>query len=145
MRKDLETLKATGEVEALTICFVNAYINGDNEEKAAAIARDVFGDTPISVSSEVVPEMQEYERTETTVMNSYVRPEMQLYIDNLQGALNDRMGDDLLLDVDSIKLLVRLCDELDLAIEFSRDNDLAFSVVFFDLTSGAEREQYRFH
>ncbi len=99
LRKDLEELKATGEVEALTICFVNAYINGDNEQKAAAIAREVFGDTPISVSSEVVPEMQEYERTETTVMNSYVRPEMQLYIDNLQNALNERMGDDLQLSL----------------------------------------------
>ena len=43
--------------------------------------------------------MQEYERTETTVMNSYVRPEMQLYIDNLQNALNERMGDDLLLSL----------------------------------------------
>jgi N-methylhydantoinase A len=99
LRKDLEVLKATGEVEALTICFINAYINGDNERKAAAIARDVFGETPISVSSEVVPEMQEYERTETTVMNSYVRPEMQLYIDNLQAALNERMGDDVLLSL----------------------------------------------
>jgi N-methylhydantoinase A len=99
LRRDLETLKATGEVEALTICFVNAYINGENERKAAAIAREVFGRTPISVSSEVVPEMQEYERTETTVMNSYVRPEMALYIDNLQAALNERMGDDLLLSL----------------------------------------------
>ncbi|MBS93955.1 MAG: 5-oxoprolinase [Chromatiales bacterium] len=99
LRKDLETLKATGEVEALTICFVNAYINGANEKKAAVIAKEVFGNTAISVSSEVVPEMQEYERTETTVMNSYVRPEMQLYIDNLQGALNKQMGDDLLLSL----------------------------------------------
>jgi N-methylhydantoinase A len=99
LRSDLETLKATGEVEALTICFINAYINGENEQKAATIAREVFGDTPISVSSEVVPEMQEYERTETTVMNSYVRPEMQLYIDNLQAALNERMGDELLLSL----------------------------------------------
>jgi N-methylhydantoinase A len=99
LRKDLETLKATGEVEALTICFVNAYINGANEKKAEAIAREVFGDTAISVSSDVVPEMQEYERTETTVMNSYVRPEMKLYINNLQAALNERMGDDLLLSL----------------------------------------------
>ncbi len=99
LRKDLESLKATGEVEALTICFVNAYINPEHEQKAAAIAREVFSDTAISVSSEVVPEMQEYERTETTVMNSYVRPEMQLYIDNLQSALNERMGDDLLLSL----------------------------------------------
>jgi len=99
LRKKLKTLHATGEVEALTICFVNAYINGDNEQKAATIAREIFVDTPISISSEVVPEMQEYERTETTVMNSYVRPEMQLYIDNLQRALNQRMGDDLLLSL----------------------------------------------
>jgi N-methylhydantoinase A len=96
LRKDLEKLKATGEVEALTVCFVNAYINGEHEQKAAKIAREVFGDTPISVSSEVVPEMQEYERTETTVMNSYVRPEMALYIENLQNALRDKMGDTML-------------------------------------------------
>jgi N-methylhydantoinase A len=99
LRKDLQTLHATGEVEALTICFVNAYINGENEQKAAVIAREVFGDTPISISSEVVPEMQEYERTETTVMNSYVRPEMQTYIDNLLNALNERMGDEVQLSL----------------------------------------------
>ena len=99
LRAKLKTLHATGEVEALTICFVNAYINGANEQKAAKIAREVFGDTAISISSEVVPEMQEYERTETTVMNSYVRPEMQLYINNLQAALNDRMGDDVQLSL----------------------------------------------
>jgi len=94
LREDLKGLFATGEVEALTICFVNSYINAEHEEKAAAIAREIFGETPVSVSSEVVPEMQEYERTETTVMNSYVRPEMQLYIDNLQRALNERMAED---------------------------------------------------
>ena len=99
LRNDLETLKSTGEVEALTICFINAYINGENEQKAAAIAREVFGDTPISVSSEVVPEMQEYERTETTVMNSYVRPEMSKYVNNLLAALKDRMGEEVLLSI----------------------------------------------
>jgi N-methylhydantoinase A len=99
LRKDLQGLYDTGEVEALTICFINAYINGENELKAQAIAKEIFGDTPISVSSEVVPEMQEYERTETTVMNSYVRPEMQLYLNNLQGALNERMGEDTLLSL----------------------------------------------
>ena len=99
LRKDLETLKATGEVEALTICFVNAYINGANEKKAAVIAKEVFGNTAISVSSEVVPEMQEYERTETTVMNSYVRPEMSTYVHNLQAALKKRMGDEVLLSI----------------------------------------------
>ena len=38
--------------------------------------------------------MQEYERTETTVVNSYVRPEVARYVDNLQRALEERMGGD---------------------------------------------------
>jgi N-methylhydantoinase A len=43
--------------------------------------------------------MQEYERTETTVMNSYVRPEMSKYVENLQTALKQRMGDNVLLSL----------------------------------------------
>ena len=52
LRKDLKTkLHATGEVEALTICFVNAYINGANEvKKRRRLPKKIFGDTPISVS-----------------------------------------------------------------------------------------------
>ena len=99
LRKDLEKLKKTGEVEALTICFVNAYINGRHEKKAARIAKKIFGDTPISISSEVVPEMQEYERTETTVVNSYVRPEVSKYVRNLQNSLKARMGKNVLLSI----------------------------------------------
>ena len=76
LRDDLTTLKATGEVEALTICFINAYINGAHEQRAQEIAAEIFTDIPISISSDVVPEMQEYERTETTVVNSYVKPEV---------------------------------------------------------------------
>ncbi len=94
LREDLRRLHATGDVEALTICFINAYINREHEEQARAIASDIFTDTPISISSDVVPEMQEYERTETTVVNSYVRPQVARYIDNLQRALQDRMGGD---------------------------------------------------
>ena len=99
LRVDLESLKAKGEIEALTICFVNAYLNGAHEERAAEIAREIFGDLPISISSEVVPEMQEYERTETTVVNSYVRPEVSRYVANLQNSLQERLGDDTQLSI----------------------------------------------
>ncbi|MGH8034676.1 MAG: hydantoinase/oxoprolinase family protein, partial [Lysobacterales bacterium] len=92
LKKDLEKLKATGQVEALTICFINAYVNGAHERQARDVALDVFSDVPISISSEVVPEMQEYERTETTVVNSYVSPEVSTYINNMQKSLEDRMG-----------------------------------------------------
>ena len=89
LRDSLKALHAKGEVEALTICFVNAYINGAHERRAAEIAAEIFTDLPISISSDVVPEMQEYERTETTVVNSYVRPEVAKYVRNLQAALDD--------------------------------------------------------
>ena len=99
LRADLTSLHATGEVEALTICFINAYINGANEQRASEIAAEIFIDTPISISSDVVPEMQEYERTETTVVNSYVRPEVASYVSNLQAALDDKMGPDTQLSI----------------------------------------------
>lgn len=99
LRTDLQTLKDKGEVEALTICFINAYVNGEHEARAREIAREIFGDLAISISSEVVPEMQEYERTETTVVNSYVHPEVATYINNLQRSLEETMGDNLQLSI----------------------------------------------
>jgi len=99
LRRDLQTLKDRGEVEALTICFINAYVNGEHEVEARKIAQEVFGSVPISISSDVVPEMQEYERTETTVVNSYVRPEVLKYINNLQASLEETMGENLQLSI----------------------------------------------
>ena len=99
LRQDLQALCDKGEVESLTICFFNAYLNGENEQKGAAIAREIFTDIPISISSDVIPEMQEYERTETTVVNAYIRPEVSKYITNLQAALTQRMGNDVTLSI----------------------------------------------
>jgi N-methylhydantoinase A len=99
LEADLTALRDKGEVEALTICLLNSYVNGVHEEKARDIAAKVFGDIPISISSEVVPEMQEYERTETTVVNSYVRPQVSRYVANLQSSLEERLGDDVALAI----------------------------------------------
>lgn len=94
LRRDLKKLADTGQVEALTICLINSYVNGDHEAQCRDIAREIFTDIPISISSDVVPEMQEYERAETTVVNSYVRPQVSMYVDNLQASLKDRLRDD---------------------------------------------------
>ena len=99
LKRDLKKLHATGEVEALTICLLNSYVNGAHEVEARAAAQEIFGEIPISISSEVVPEMQEYERTETTVVNSYVRPQVSKYIRNLQSSLEERMGEDVRLAI----------------------------------------------
>jgi len=99
LRTDARVLAETGEVEALTICLMNSYVNGDHEEQVRDVAQEFFGDIPISISSAVVPEMQEYERAETTVVNSYVRPQVSKYIGNLQTSLEERLGDDVKLAI----------------------------------------------
>ena len=99
LKEQLNNLKSKGEVEALTISFVNSYINNENEIKAAKIAAEIFTDIPISISSEVIPEMQEYERAETTVLNSYVRPQVSSYVNNLQANLEKSLGNDVQLSI----------------------------------------------
>ena len=87
MRKRLETLKASEEVEALTICLMNSYVDGRHEKAVAAICAEIFPDIPISISSDILPEMQEYERALTTVANSAVRPAVARYVGNLEKEL----------------------------------------------------------
>ncbi|WP_027896574.1 hydantoinase/oxoprolinase family protein [Zestomonas thermotolerans] len=91
IRAELKRLAAVG-IEALTISLINAYVNDRHEREILEIAHEVMPGIPVSLSSEVVPEMQEYERTETTVVNSYVRPEVEQYINHLQNELNQRIG-----------------------------------------------------
>jgi N-methylhydantoinase A len=74
-------------VEALTVSLINAFANDVHERRAAALARDVMPEVPVSLSSEVIPELQEYERTVTTVANSYVRPKVEHYVANLEREL----------------------------------------------------------
>jgi N-methylhydantoinase A len=85
-RKAIASLKDSG-VEAITICLMNSYANGEHENQISEIAREVFPDLTISLSHEILPEMYEYERTLTTVANSSVRPVVGRYIANLETEL----------------------------------------------------------
>mgnify|MGYP003672654554 FL=1 len=89
MRARLERLKASEEIEALTICLMNSYVDGRHEKAVAAICAEVFPDIPISISSDILPEMQEYERALTTIANSAVRPAVARYVGNLERELKD--------------------------------------------------------
>ena len=90
-RTALEELAGQG-IEALTVSLINSFTNGDHERRVAELAAEVMPQVPVSISCEVIPELQEYERTITTVANSYVRPEVAKYIDNLQRELDARMN-----------------------------------------------------
>jgi N-methylhydantoinase A len=90
LRDDLARLREAG-IEALTVSLMNAYASGRHEERVRQIAESVMPGVPVSISSEVIPEMYEYERTETTVVNSYIRPVVSRYIESLHTELNSRM------------------------------------------------------
>ncbi|HEA53986.1 hydantoinase/oxoprolinase family protein [Marinobacter antarcticus] len=98
IRKQLEFLKDAG-IEALTVSLINAYVSGVHEERIAEIAAEVMPGIPVSLSSRVVPEMQEYERTETTVVNSFVRPEVSNYLDHLETEIRARLAPDVELSI----------------------------------------------
>lgn len=87
LRAELVRLKAE-KIEALTVCLMNSYVNGETEKRVGVIAAEIFPDLPISLSHEILPEMQEYERTLTTVANSAVRPVVAAYIHNLREQLH---------------------------------------------------------
>ena len=92
LKKKLEKLKKRG-IEALTVSLINSFANGAHEEQVRKVAAKVMPRVPISISSEVIPEMQEYERAITTVANSYVRPVVADYIKKLHKELSRRMKD----------------------------------------------------
>ncbi|MGD1956197.1 MAG: hydantoinase/oxoprolinase family protein [Sphingomonadales bacterium] len=87
LRENLQALKGEG-IEALTICLMNSYVNGAHEEAVAKVCAEEFPDLPITISSDILPEMQEYERALTTVANSSVRPVVARYVQNLKDALD---------------------------------------------------------
>ena len=88
VRGALRDLKNAG-VEAITVSLMNAYVNGAHEKRIGEIANETMQDVPVSLSHEVLPEMQEYERTLSTVANAAVRPVVGKYVSNLRHRLHD--------------------------------------------------------
>lgn len=79
------------EPDSVTISLMNSFANPAHERKAQSIVARLLPDTPVSISSEVLPELMEYERTITTVVNSYIEPRVSLYLDNLLESLKGKV------------------------------------------------------
>ncbi|MEM6728656.1 MAG: hydantoinase/oxoprolinase family protein, partial [Pseudomonadota bacterium] len=87
---ELETLGARlakGRYEAIAIGFLHAYANPDHERLAAKILANHLPEALISLSSEVSPQMREYERFNTTIANAYIQPLMKGYLARLEARL----------------------------------------------------------
>ncbi len=78
---------AAQKIEALAIAFLNSFANGAAEREARAAVQRVAPDTRISISSEVVPEIREFERTSTTITNVYVQDLVERYLHKLEARL----------------------------------------------------------
>ncbi|MEE2996920.1 MAG: hydantoinase/oxoprolinase family protein [Pseudomonadota bacterium] len=91
---DEGTVVAAGEclldenVAAVAIAYLHSYANPDHEQRSAEILRDILGPKVfITCSSDILPEIREYERTSTTVINAYLGPILSNYFDSLQRHL----------------------------------------------------------
>ncbi|HVQ75484.1 MAG TPA: hydantoinase/oxoprolinase family protein, partial [Candidatus Binatia bacterium] len=84
----IDRLVAEG-VEAVAVCLLNAYANPVHEQVIAEAVRRRAPGLALSVSSEVLPEIKEYERTSTAVINAYVMPVVRQYLATLRAGLGE--------------------------------------------------------
>ena len=79
-------------IDSLAVCLINAYINPTHERQLGELIRGIAPDLPISLSCDVLPEIKEYERTSTTVINAYLQPVVGRYLHSLSDRLNQQLN-----------------------------------------------------
>ncbi len=75
-------------IDSVAVCFLHSYLYPEHEERVGAILAEELPAATISLSSEILREQREYERSATTVVNAYVRPLMSSYIDRIRTGLD---------------------------------------------------------
>jgi N-methylhydantoinase A len=86
-REELEILKKCN-VSGIAICLLNAFVKDEHERKLRSLVREILGDIPCSISSEVNPVAREYRRASTTVVDTFMKIIMTNYIDQLSKGLS---------------------------------------------------------
>jgi len=77
------------KVESVAVCFLHSYRNAEHERRAAGHLAQLMPGIPVSCSCDISPEIREYERTSTTVINAYLQPIVERYLVRLQGRLRE--------------------------------------------------------
>ena len=88
VRDAIKLFKQEG-VEAISICFMNAFANPEHERAAAELVRQELPEAYLTVSTDLLPSIRFYERISTTALNSYVGPKLSHYLDQLLGRLKE--------------------------------------------------------
>lgn len=76
-------------VEAVAICFMNAFASPAHERSAAELVRQELPNAYLTVSTALLPTIRFYERVSTTALNSYVGPKLNRYLDRLVSGLDE--------------------------------------------------------
>ena len=74
------------DVEAVAVCFMYSYANDVHERRTAQILAEELDGTPVSLSSEVLPQFREFERMIATALNAYVMPRVSRYLTSIESA-----------------------------------------------------------
>ncbi len=91
VREAAEAARAAG-AEALVIHFIHAYLNPEHERRAGGIAREVWPDAPVTLGSDILREVREFERGSTAALNGYIQPIMTRYLERIAGRLRADAG-----------------------------------------------------
>lgn len=83
-----EKLKTAG-AESIVISLINSFLNNENEKTVKEFLSTALPNVSVTISSEVLPEIKEYERTSTAVVNGYVMPKMEYYLGYLKNKINE--------------------------------------------------------
>nr|WP_295973890.1 hydantoinase/oxoprolinase family protein [uncultured Bacillus sp.] len=86
VRQLTQKLKKRG-IESIAVCFINAYVNGENEKKVKEMILEELPEVYVCVSSEVLPEIFEHERMSTTIINAVLGPIVSKYIKTLEDEM----------------------------------------------------------
>ena len=76
--------------EAVAVCLLQSYLFPDHEREIGAILRDELPGVGVTLSSDILREQGEYERTATTAVNAYVQPLVAVYLDDIRRGLAAR-------------------------------------------------------
>jgi len=87
-----DQIKAAG-YESIAVGLIHSYLNPDHERMVRDVLAEKLPDVMVSLSSEVSPQMREYERFNTVVANAYIKPLMKSYLGRLKGRLEDEGAD----------------------------------------------------
>ena len=86
VRRIAHDIKAKG-IQAVVICYLHSYANPAHEQRTAEIVREILPEIYLSVSSDILPIIREYERLSTATVNAYIMPIVQQYLLNLRNKL----------------------------------------------------------